>query len=175
MDPAELERGGGVDRLIEAVDILRKRDQELLLFLLGQGTQEPALRNMIRRRGLSSCITLAHPAGDLTRALHGIDIFVQPSAEAAFSDGGLQAMGAGIAVVAFPGGVCDHYRSNETAFVCDKPTAQSLADSIERLLTDKAAARRIATAGVEYARTHHAVSAMAQRTADAYRKLACQL
>ena len=33
-----LERGSGVDRLIEAVDILRKRDQELLLFLLGQGS-----------------------------------------------------------------------------------------------------------------------------------------
>ena len=130
---------------------------------------------MIRSRGLSSCATLAHPAGDLTRAMRGIDIFVQPSAETAFSDGGLQAMGAGMAVVTFPNTVCDHYRSNETAVVCDKPTAQSLADAIERLLTDRVTARRIATAGIEYVRAHHAVSSMAQRTADAYRKLACRL
>jgi glycosyltransferase involved in cell wall biosynthesis len=167
-----LERGSGVDSLIGAVDILRNRGCDLLLFLLGRGRQEPSLRSMVHDRRLSSCVTMARPAGDLARAMHGADIFVRPSVDTAFSDDGLLAMGAGMAVVTLPSSVCDYYRGNETAVVCDKPTAESLAGVIEGLLNDRAEARRIAAAGMEYVRAHHAVSSMAQHTADAYRKLA---
>ncbi|MGB2987565.1 MAG: glycosyltransferase family 4 protein [Phycisphaerae bacterium] len=167
-----LERGSRVDRLIEAVDLVRKRDHTVLLFLLGQGRQESALRRMIRERKLSSCVTLAHPAGDPSQAMHSADIFVRPSADTAFTTDGLQAMGAGMAVVTFPNTVCDYLHHGETAVICEKPTAESLANTLEQLLTDRAGAQRIATTAIEYVRTHHAVSGMAERTANAYRKLA---
>lgn len=167
-----LERGSGVDRLIEAVAILQKRDHAVMLFVLGQGSREHALRREIHERRLAACVTLAHPAGDLSQAMHSADIFVRPRTDTAFTENSLQALGAGMAVVTCPSPVFDFFRHGETVVVCEKPKAESLADAIEKLLADRAFAQRIATAGMEYVREHHAMSSMAERTADAYRKLA---
>ena len=167
-----LERGSGVDRLIEAVDVLRRRDRSLMLFLLGRGRHESALRRMIRDRKLASFVTLAHPSGNLTRAMYSADIFVRPSTDTAFNADGLQALGAGMAVVAMSSSVCDHLHDGETAIACDKTTVEALAEAIERLLADPALARRMATNGLDYVRAHHAVSGMAERTANTYRQLA---
>jgi glycosyltransferase involved in cell wall biosynthesis len=173
-----LERGSGVDRLIEAVHVLRKREHQLMLFLLGRGRLEPTLRRIIRERRLSTCVTLAHPAGDPAHAMQHADIFVRPSTDNAFSDDILQAMAAGVAVVTaappgqLAGAISDFVIHDETAVIYEKPKAAALADAIEKLLVDRAQAQRIAAAGLEHVRAHHAVSAMAQSTADLYRKFA---
>ncbi len=166
------EKGGGVDLLIEAVDLLRSRKHEVLVFLLGTGRQERALRRVVRDRKLSSWITFVRPLGDLTQAMTGADIFVHPAEDTFFTVRGLQAMGTGMVVVTCPSPVCEHYRDGETAVVCGEPTAQAIADAIEGLITDKDRAKRIAAGAVEHVRMHHAMSAMAERTAAAYRRLA---
>ncbi len=143
-----------------------------MLFLLGRGRMEPAFRRRIRDRALAPYVTLAHPSGDVSHAMHSADIFVRPKSHTAFSANSLLAMAAGMAVVSFPDRICDHLRDGETAVICHEPTPEALAGAIERLLNDRAGARRMATAGAEYVRTHHAVSEMAQRTSDAYRQLA---
>ncbi|UCC31469.1 MAG: glycosyltransferase family 4 protein [Phycisphaerales bacterium] len=167
-----LERGSGVDELIEAVDVLRRRDHTFMLFLLGTGRQEPALRRMIHGRALSPCVTLAHPTGGVAQAFHSADIFVRPTVDSAFNDDGLLAMAAGMAVVTAPNSICDHFRSGETALVCEKPKAEPLAAALGQLLSDKAGARRLATTAMEYVRANHAVSRMAERTAEGYHTLA---
>ena len=78
----------------------------------------------------------------------------------------------GLAVVTLPSSISDHLRHGETAVIYERPDAESLANALEQLLVDRAGARRIASAASEYVRTNHAVSAMAERTVDAYRKLA---
>ena len=166
------EPGGGVDKLIEALGILHAHDHRPLLFLVGRGRDESSLRRLAREKGLSAHITFAHALGDMTQAMSSADIFVHPSVEPALSVSGLQAMGAGMAVVTFPHEVCDYYRHDETAVVCEDATPSALADAIDQLLADRDRARRIATAAREYARTHHAMSDMAERTAGVYRRLA---
>lgn len=167
-----LERGRGVGRLIEAVDLLRKRDHRFMLFLLGQGSNEASFRRMIRERELSSYVTLAHTPQRPLQAMQNADLFVEPSSEPAFSVDSLEAMGAGLAVVAAPSSICDHLRDGETCVVCEDLTPESFAASIEGLLTDPARARQLATAACEYVRLHHSVSHMAEQTAGAYRRLA---
>jgi glycosyltransferase involved in cell wall biosynthesis len=161
-----------VDQLIEAVDLLRARSLDMLVFLLGRGRYEAPLRRLVQERGLSAKVIFAPPQGDLTSALESADLFVRPTVDAAFQVDTLQAMGAGAAVVTCQSSVCDFLRHGETAALCTQPTAESLADIIGQLATDRAVARQMATAGVEHVRTHHAVSVMAERTAAAYRKLA---
>jgi glycosyltransferase involved in cell wall biosynthesis len=170
--PAPFTRGSGVDRLIEAAALLRKKGREFMLFLLGTGMLEPALRRLIRERGLSSCITLARPSGDLTGALHSGDIFVEPSARPGFSDDILQAMSAGLVIVTAPSAFGDCCSDDETAVVLKKNKADVLADALRALLDDPPRAQRIAAAGVEHIRAHHAVNTMAEQTAEAYRTLA---
>ena len=166
-----LERTSGVDRLIDAVQLLRQRGHTFMLFLLGEGKREPAARRLVRDHKLSGYVTLAHPSGDVSRAMGSADIVVRPAADIAFHADSLQAMGAGIAVVSMSGSVYDHLQDGETAVVCNKLTAQALADGIERLLADREFARKLAAAGQEYVRTHHAASQMAETVANTYRQI----
>ncbi len=169
---ARLEKESGVDRLIEAAAILRGRGHALLVFLLGQGKQESALRRLARLRGLLACVTFAQPLGDVADAMQSADIFVRPHPDTTFDVDTLQALGVGMAAVTLTNTICDYIRDQETAIVCEKPSADSLADAIEKLLNDREGARRIAAAGMEYVRAHHAMSGMAERAAAAYRRLA---
>lgn len=166
------EKGSGVDLLIEALATLKKRNLEMLVFLLGAGRREPRLRRLAHDKGLSSQITFAYLLGDPADAMRSADLFVRPSADTAFTVDTLQAMAVGSAVVTFPSSVCDFLRNGETAVLCAEPTADSLADTIEKLVTDPVYTRQIAVAGMEYVRTHHTMSGMAERTAAVYRKLA---
>ena len=166
------EKGSGVDQLIEALAILKKRGLEMLVFLLGVGRREPLLRRLAHDKGLSSEITFAYPLGDPADAMKSADLFVRPSADTAFTADTLQAMAVGSVVVTFPSSVCDFLRNGETALLCAEPTADSLAGTIEKLVTDPGYARQIAGAGMEYVRTHHTMSGMAERTAGVYRQLA---
>lgn len=182
LSTSPLTRSSGVAVLLEAVDLLRRREHEFMLFLLGRGRYEDAIRRQIRRLGLSSVVTLAHPRGDVTGALRNADIFVLPAEAPGLSADTLQAMGAGVAVVACPGAaqplkpavraVCDHLRAGDTAAICERPTATALADTIEGLLRDREKARAMAKRGMTYVRTHHSVSEEAERIGTAYRELA---
>jgi len=166
-----LERKSGVDLLVNAVQLLRQRGHTFMLFLLGEGRREPTARRMVRDHELSGYVTFAHPSGDLSRAMGSADIVVRPAGDIAFHEDSLQAMGAGIAVVSMSGSVYDHLHDGETAVVCDSLSAQALADGIERLLTDQEFARKLAGAGQEYVRKHHAASQMAGTVANTYREI----
>ena len=165
-------RSSGVERLIEALRLLRDRGCEPFVFLLGEGPKESALRRAVKDADLSPRVTFAHPAGDYVHAMRGADIFVRPSEDRAFVADGLLAMGAGLAVVTLPSVASDCFRDGETAIVCAKASAECLAEAIERLYRDRNFARGLATAAAAYVREHHAMSGMAERTAQAYRELA---
>jgi len=169
-----LERRSGVDRLLQAVHMLHERGLEFLLFLLGRGGQEGRIRRIIQDRRMFAYVTLVHPAGDPTQVMSSADILVRPSADTAFVADVLDAMGAGMAVVTLAGTVFDYLRDGETAVLCDKPSAESLAGALERLIATRAEAQRLAASAAEYVRLNHSVSSMAEGTADAYRKLALQ-
>jgi len=154
------------------VGLLGQRGHTLQVFLLGEGRMESPLRRLVRTRNLSSSVTFAPPLSDLTPAMHSADIFVRPSADSGFTADGLLAMGAGLVVVTDPSPLCDHVRMGETAIVCPHPTAESLAATIEGVLSHRQEAIRLASAAMAYVREHHAVSTMAERTAAAYRRLA---
>ncbi|HNQ24765.1 MAG TPA: glycosyltransferase family 4 protein [Phycisphaerae bacterium] len=172
--PAGFHRGSGVDRLIAAVGLLRRRDPQrrVLLFLPGEGPREPALRRQVDQCGIKPYVTFVHPLDDLAAALRSADVFVEPAGTSGFAITPLQAMAAGLAVVTGPNDACDLFHDGRTALVCPDPDPEALADTIGRLLADPAFSRELGAAAQEYVRTHHATSAMAERTAALYRELA---
>lgn len=169
---SSFERDSGVDLLLESVDVLRQKGHSVVVFLLGRGRQERALRHQVSARGLSAWVTFANPLGDPLDAMEGADLFIRPSADTAFTVDALQAMGAGLATVTFTSPVCDYFQHDKTAVVCTSRTARALADAIETLLLDRSYAQRLAHEARDYVRSHHAMSAMAERTATLYRKQA---
>lgn len=166
------EQESGVDHLLWAMGRLRQRGIQALLFLLGRGRYEASLRKLVRSQGLNSQVTFAAPLGDPLDAMKGADIFVRPSRDTAFHVDSLQAMGMGLATVAYPSSISDHLHHDETACVCDPATPEALADALARLIGDRAYTQRLATSAREYVRQLHTISQMAERTAEVYRELA---
>ncbi len=168
---ARFERGGGIERLIGAAERLGERGREFMLFLLGEGPRERAIRRVIRERNLTSLVTLARPDGDRLEVLRSGDILVEPAAATAFRSVTLEALAAGVAVVTVADPVNDHLQAGKTAVVCEKADAALLADAIDGLLADPEKTRRMVDAGMEYVRARHTVSGMAEQTAESYRNL----
>ncbi len=169
---AALQHGYGVAELIQGLHGLQKRGAAPLTFLVGQGPLEGELRKMVRRLALSGVVTFAQPLGDSTAALRAADFFIQPAAESEFTADSLHALGAGMLVIAAPGGVDDHLHPGQTALRSHSATPESLAAAIEEALLDPARSRGIAISGMEYARRFHSMSAMADATAAVYRRIA---
>jgi glycosyltransferase involved in cell wall biosynthesis len=166
-----LDYGGGIDQLIEVFSMLRNRGREFMAFLLGEGPRESSLRRRVGQLGLASRVIFAHPAGDWTQALNSADVFVHPQVDVSYSAEVLSAMGAGLAVVMYPSPIYDHLQEDQTAAVCREPTVECLADALDRVLTNPEYGRRIAGGGLEYVRSNHTVSAMADGMAAIYRRL----
>jgi len=161
----------GVAQLIEAIRLLVDRGHRFLAFLLGGGPLEHSLRRLVRQLKLDTVVTFAQPSGDVLTAMVGADVFVHPAAGATISARSLQALGQGAAVVSVRGGVLDAMIEDQTAMLCKSGTPVDLADAIERLLTDRELARRLARNAIEYLKTHHTMSRMAELTAQTYRDL----
>jgi len=163
---------GGVESVLEALVILKRRGNPVLVFLLGDGEFETGLRRFVRTHDLSAWVTFAQIRGDLSPAVQTADLFVEPSHEGTLRFDTFEAMAAGVAVVAFPNPVSDHFFDGRTALVCPSTKSEALANCIERLLTDAALGQALATGGLDYVRAHHTVTEMAQGVVDLYRKLA---
>jgi len=169
---APLEKRTGVDRVIKAAEVLRKRDRRAMFFLVGQGSRESGLRRLARECEVSATVAFAQPGGEALSIMDSADLFVRPADCQAFCADALQAMGAGLAVVTVPDSTGDHFRPSETALICETTSATSLAEGIEELLQDRAMAQRLGASAIEYVRANHAMSVMAERTAALYRQLA---
>ncbi|MFH0983505.1 MAG: glycosyltransferase family 4 protein [Planctomycetota bacterium] len=165
---SQLTLTSGVDRLLEALCLLRERGQPFLAFLTGSGPAEHALRKAAQAAGLASVVTFAQPLGDAKQIMAGADIFVRPSAENAISVRTLQALGAGMAMVTVQGGAADAYLHEITALVCPDGQPITLAAAIERLLLDRVFARTLATQAVQHVKKYHSVSAMCEALLQIY-------
>ncbi len=168
---SKLVKDSGIDRLINAMALLRKDNLLPMLFILGEGEYESNLRALVRKRKLESQITFANPLGETLSMMRSADLYVRPSLDTMFTSDTLTALGTGTMVIACAG-VGDYLRHNETGLVCEEPTADALAKNLTLALTDRKRARGLALAGLEYARHHHGVSAMAEQIAENYRTAA---
>lgn len=166
-----LERGSGVDTLMDALGLLGERCGDTMTFLLGGGSQEQALRKQVARRNLLSRVTFARPLGSRRAVMQGADLYIVPAPETALTATSLQAMGSGMAVIAAEGSVGDFHVGGHTAVVHSPHSPAALADAIESLLADHQFARRLAQGALAHVKQHHAMSAMAEQTYSLYHKL----
>jgi glycosyltransferase involved in cell wall biosynthesis len=168
---SELERHCGLERLVDALDLVRRVAPPPTTFLIGQGPFENALRRLVRQRGLASSVVFAHPLGRPDGALENADLFVRPTVDEGVRGDVLQAMGAGSLVISRPAPKLDYLIEGQTAVLCPDRAPECLADAIVKALRDPDRAKGLAAGGQEHIRRHHSVSDFAQATATAYREL----
>lgn len=135
--------------LVDAAAIVAREIPEVLFLLVGRnaGTM-PAVREKVSRLRLENNVFLAGPRADAAGILASSVLAVHPSHEEGFSNVILEAMAAGLPVVAARvGGNPESVADGETGLLFPPGDAAAMAAGILALLRDPGRARRMGEAG----------------------------
>ena len=154
-------RGHGAEPTVVAVGRLQRPKDPLTLVrafgrlrasfsavIVGEGPDRPRLETEIRRLGLERAVVLAGDTRDVADMLARADIFVLSSTSEGLPLSILEAMVAGLPVVASSvGGVPEAVEEGETGLLVPPRDPVRLAAALERLLVDPALRRRLGANG----------------------------
>jgi glycosyltransferase involved in cell wall biosynthesis len=155
----------GVDVAVEALPLVRERIPDATLVVLGEGPERQRLESLA-----GDGVHLAGRVPDVAAWLRRAELLVHPARWEGFGLGVLEAMLAGLPVVAsrvssLPELVVD----GETGVLVPPDDPAALADAIVRALEQR---ERLGAAGLERARREFSVGRMAERHLALYESLA---
>ncbi|MFQ5718686.1 MAG: glycosyltransferase [Acidobacteriota bacterium] len=157
--------------LIDGFALLARRQDDLHLLILGEGPLRPVLGDRARALGIASRVHLPGYRSDLGRLLPHLSVMAFPSLFEGMPNAVLEALAAGVPVVATPaGGTGEVIHDGRGGFLVPFHAPRRLARAIEELLDDPARARRLAAAGRQHVLAHHVPPVMASKTEEAYRR-----
>lgn len=157
---ARLVRRKNLAALVEACSAVGDADVRLLL--LGDGPERGALEALAAARGLERRVVFKGfvDEDEKQTLLRAADIFALPSLHEAFGLVYLEAMQAGLPIVATrPGGQEDFLEEGVTAHLVDAGDPAALTAALARLVRDRAARRRMGEAAAAVAASFTAAAA----------------
>ncbi len=161
----------GVIHLIRAISLLRSEFPEIRLEIAGSGPDESVLREESRKLGLANCITFLGWQSDLTSFFHW-DVFALPSIEEGFGIALVEAMAAGLPVVATNvGGIPEIIEHGKTGFLVPPADSNALAAQLAKLLSDSGERQRIGQAACTCARKRFSQESMVSAVEAIYKQL----
>jgi glycosyltransferase involved in cell wall biosynthesis len=152
-----------------ALHRLLENERRVLMFVVGAGRLEPALRRAVHRLKLRSHVTFVAERESSIIGTAGEDVLILPRPPADLGMPTLIAMAGGVVVLAGGAGIHDCIRDDETALLFTAGNAENLAAQLDRLIRDRPLARRLSDEGREYVRSHHQVSVMIDKIVEVYR------
>lgn len=167
----------GYNYLIEAMRILKEKNLNVKLIIIGEGPEEKTLRSKAQSFGLSNEIEFLHfkPKGDLNYFYNLCDVFVLPSiTDSIGRQEGLglvllEAMNCKKPVVGTnSGGIPDVVKDGETGLLVPEKDPEALANAIEKLLRDKKLATKLAENGYNYVLDNFSISKIANKVMQIY-------
>jgi glycosyltransferase involved in cell wall biosynthesis len=162
----------GLADLLQAAAALRSEFPGLRLEIAGSGPQRADLERTIARLGLGDRVAFLGWVRDLPPTLAGWDAFVLPSLEEGFPIAALDAMAAGLPVVATAvGGVPELIEDGRTGWLVTPGDAEALAARLRLVLSDPASRARVGTAGRTRVRDHFGAARMTEAFAGLYEEL----
>jgi glycosyltransferase involved in cell wall biosynthesis len=146
-----------------AARIARERDDARFL-VVGDGPRRSELEGMARALGLADRVVFAGARDDVPALLRLMDVFVLSSVSEGSPNVVMEAMAAGVPVVATDvGGVSDAVGGPSSAVLVPPRDADALARGVIGLLSDAPAARAMGSAGLRTVRERHDVGAVVRR------------
>jgi glycosyltransferase involved in cell wall biosynthesis len=164
-----LEEQKGHRYLIEAMASMRNHTPRLHLLIVGDGRERGALKSQIERLGLLEHVQLLGSRSDIGDILRSIDIFVMPSLWEGLSLAMLEAMAAGLPVIATNvGGVSEVLGEDEFGFRVKAGDASVLADKIKTCLADRSRLAQIGAKAAAHVQERYSDRAMTQQVQQIY-------
>lgn len=139
------------------------------LAIAGRGEQESRLRQLAHELDVTDRLYLLGLRDDVERVLEAADLFVQPSRSEGLPLAILEAMAAGLPVVATAvGGIGEAVEDEKTGHLVPPGDPDALADAVTRVLFSKDRGETLGEAGRVRVEEEFSVSAMAARYRDLY-------
>ena len=158
--------------LLRAFASVRARHPAAVLWLVGEGDLRPALEAEVRRLGLAEAVRMPGTREDVPDLLAAMDVFALPSRWEGMPNALMEAMSAGLPVVATAvDGIRDLVVDGESGWLVAPGDVPALAEAMARALADPAWAARMGRAARERMETHFPLGRMAEAYEKAYRDL----
>ncbi len=162
----------GVDVLLRAVAMARKRAPHLELLLVGAGPQRPALEQLAAELQINSHARFLGWRPEATELMRAADMLVLPSRWEGMPNVVLEAMAAGLPVVATRAeGTAELVRHRETGLLVAIDDAHELAEAIAETAADAELRRTWGLRGQAIAINDFSVVQMVQRYQHLYASL----
>jgi len=158
---ANLRPEKGHDVLIDAAPAILARFPDARFEFVGDGSERAALTARARERGVLHAFTFAGHCEDVAGRLRAADIFTLPTRSDASPNAIVEAMAAGLPVVAsHVGGVAELVEDDRTGLLMPADDPGALADRLCRLMSDAGLAARLGAAGRRHAQSRHSFDRM---------------
>lgn len=158
--------------LLDCLPEATERHPEVRVLLFGRGPLERSLRRRIAARSLSKRVQLTGFRNDLAELMPGLDLLVHPALREGLGVAVLEAMSAGVAVVASDaGGIPDIVEHERSGLLFAAGDSGDLCDAMLRTLGDEALRRRLARAGRERVESRFSVQRMSRRYVEVYNRV----
>jgi glycosyltransferase involved in cell wall biosynthesis len=157
-----LTRVKGHDLLLKALGGLKASGPAFKLVIIGDGPERDRLANLATTLGVSERVLFAGWREDVASCLQGMDAYVCASRSEGMSNALLEAMAAGLPVIATD--VADHaviFRGGQDALLIPADDTAALSRALECLLGDRQLRRRLGRAASERAQCHSLVESVA--------------
>lgn len=165
----------GYDVLVRALHVLRERGTNVHIDVLGQpdssGIYDSVVR-LVEELGVGNMITFHGFVSDPAPWLDKANAFVLPSTKEGFSLSTVEAMLAGLPVIATrSGGPQEILKHEETGLLVDISNPEALAEAIERVVRDKEFASNLAKRAVTDAQARFSIETMVSAYEQLYGEL----
>ena len=165
-----LRPGKGVEVLLDSVKTVLERVPDAWFLIVGDGAMRAEWTALSARNGVSHRIRWAGYRKDVESLLAGCDLLVHPSLADAFPTVLLEAMAAGLPIVATDvGGIPEIVESEKTGRLVPAGDATALATEVAKLLNDAPARARMSEKARHVAMERFSTEAWITRLEAVYR------
>ena len=149
--------------LIAAADLLAPDFPELEIQIVGDGPRRAELEALVRARRLEHRVHFLGHREDVAPLLATADVFVLPSRSEAFPNSAIEAMAAGLPVVASRvGGLLDLIDDGQTGLLAQPGNPDSFAAALRQLLDNPGRAREMGERARAHVRQRYSFDRMVQ-------------
>jgi glycosyltransferase involved in cell wall biosynthesis len=166
---ANLRREKAHEVLLHAAARLAPRYRALRYLVVGDGPRREELTTLTTSLGLDAQVTFVGHREDVPAILAQADLFVLPSRSEAFPNGAMEAMAAGLPVIASRvGGLLDLIEDGRTGILVPPSEPADLAAAIEQLVIDPERAFALGSAARDELARHYSFERMVHAFEDLY-------
>ena len=157
------------ETLIDAARLLAADFPDVTFQMVGGGPRRAELETLVRAHQLEDRVQFLGHREDVGALLAEADAFVLPSRSEAFPNGAIEAMAAGLPVIACRvGGLIDLIEHGRTGLLVDPGNAEALAGALRQVFTNRTEAARLGERARTQVRQRYGFERMVASFEDLY-------